>query len=146
VAPEVPFENPWEATHPVRLAHLLEHTAGFEFERFNEGADLGDEPRPLLEALGVNPRSRVSRWPPGTRMSYSNEGYLAAGYILEKLTGHAFDDVIREQIFTPLGMTHSAFRLTPEVAASLAQGYGAGGHSEPYVEDLQRPAASLISS
>src|SRR5688500_15226030 len=25
-APEVAFENPWEDTHPVRIAHLLEHT------------------------------------------------------------------------------------------------------------------------
>src|SRR5262249_41268695 len=91
-APEVQFENPWEQSQPVRIAHLLEHTAGFEFLRFNEEFDDRPSPRPLLEALAVNPRSRHSRWPPGTRMSYSNEGYLVAGYLLEKLTGRAFDE------------------------------------------------------
>src|SRR5271169_3540260 len=28
VAPEIPVVNPWEATNPVTLANLLEHTAG----------------------------------------------------------------------------------------------------------------------
>lgn len=30
VAPDIAFTNQWEAAHPVRLAHLLEHTAGFD--------------------------------------------------------------------------------------------------------------------
>src|SRR5690606_21891869 len=30
IAPEIPFSNKWESTHPVRLVHLLEHTAAFE--------------------------------------------------------------------------------------------------------------------
>ena len=30
IAPEVPIDNPWEATDPVRVVHLLEHTAGFD--------------------------------------------------------------------------------------------------------------------
>src|SRR4030095_7876472 len=29
-APDVIFSNPWEATDPVRLVHLMEHTAGFD--------------------------------------------------------------------------------------------------------------------
>ena len=28
--PEVAFVNPWEASDPVRLVHLMEHTSGFE--------------------------------------------------------------------------------------------------------------------
>src|SRR5262245_14667352 len=27
---DIEFANPWEATDPVRLAHVLEHTAGFD--------------------------------------------------------------------------------------------------------------------
>jgi CubicO group peptidase (beta-lactamase class C family) len=146
LAPEVPFENPWEEERPVRLAHLLEHTAGFEFCRFNEWFDDRGEPRSLLDALAVNPASRRSRWPPGTRMSYSNEGYLAAGYVLEKVTGRSFDDAVRELVFEPVGMTDSAFRLTPEVGARLAQGFGPAGRPVRYEEDMIRPAANLIVS
>ena len=28
--PDVAFDNPWEATDPVRLVHLMEHTTGFD--------------------------------------------------------------------------------------------------------------------
>src|SRR5688572_18183187 len=29
LAPEIAFENPWEASDPIRLVHLLEHTTGW---------------------------------------------------------------------------------------------------------------------
>jgi len=34
LAPEVWFENPWEATDPVRVVHLLEHTTGWDDMHF----------------------------------------------------------------------------------------------------------------
>src|SRR5262245_49826278 len=69
--PEVEIANPWASTDPVRLVHLLEHTAGFDDMRFNEMYAPQDRDPPLLEALAVNPRSRLVRWRPGTRPSYS---------------------------------------------------------------------------
>lgn len=30
IAPEIEINNPWKDTDPVRIVHLLEHTAGFE--------------------------------------------------------------------------------------------------------------------
>ncbi len=144
LAPEVPFENPWEADHPVRVAHLLEHTAGWEFLRYNEWFDAGPKPRSLWDALAVNPRSRRSRWPPGTRGSYSNEGYLAAGYLIEKVTGRDFDEAMRELVLEALGMG-GAFWRTPDLAGRLAQGYGRLGPLE-YEEDMMRPAAGLVAS
>ncbi|HMC85672.1 MAG TPA: serine hydrolase domain-containing protein, partial [Chitinophagaceae bacterium] len=38
VAPEVPFQNKWEQTHPVRIVNLLEHTAGFDDMKLNRMA------------------------------------------------------------------------------------------------------------
>jgi CubicO group peptidase (beta-lactamase class C family) len=145
LAPEVSFENPWESTDPVRLAQLLEHTAGFEFLRCNEDVDRGAQPRSLRAALAVNPRSRRSRWRPGTRMSYSNEGYLAAGYVLEKVTGRSVDDLVRDRILAPLGMRTAALRRTPETDADRATGYR-GGAETPYRDDMIRPAANLLAS
>ena len=146
LAPKVRYENPWEEDRPVRMAHLLEHTAGFEFCRFNEWFDDHAKPRSLLDALAVNPSSRRSRWPPGSRTSYSNEGYLVAGHVLETVTGRRFDDAIRELVFDPIGMEDSAFQLTPQVSERLAQGYGRGEHSVIYEEDMMRPAANLLVS
>jgi CubicO group peptidase (beta-lactamase class C family) len=149
LAPEVSFENPWEAGDPVRLDHLLEHTAGFEFARFNEWFDDRAEPRSLLEALRVNPRSRRSRWPPGARFAYSNEGYLVAGYLLEQATGLPFDDAVRSLALEPLGMGGAAFRATPALRAHLAQGHGwpePSGAPVVYEEDMMRPAANLAAT
>ncbi|HEY0409026.1 MAG TPA: serine hydrolase domain-containing protein, partial [Candidatus Dormibacteraeota bacterium] len=146
VAPDVSFENPWEASHPVLVAQLLEHTAGFEMVRFNDDVDDSSRPRSLLEALAVNPATRQSRWPPGTRMSYSNEGYLAAGRVLETVTGRSFDEVLQDQVLGPLGMGTAAFRLTPQLRATIARGYRSDGTAWDYREDMMRPAANLLAS
>jgi CubicO group peptidase (beta-lactamase class C family) len=44
LAPELDIRNPFERTHPLRVAHLLEHTSGFDEMRFNEIVD--DAPAP----------------------------------------------------------------------------------------------------
>ena len=98
---------------PVRVIHLLQHTAGFDDMHFNEMYNVSDPPdMPLVDVLRINPRSRVVRWQPGTRMSYSNPGYAVAGYLIEKVTGEKYEDRIAEQIFKPAGMPTSSFVLT----------------------------------
>ena len=66
LAPEVWFENRWEASDPVRVVDLLEHTTGWDDMHFREYAK--DAPgMGLGEALDYDHHSRVSRWRPGTR-------------------------------------------------------------------------------
>jgi CubicO group peptidase (beta-lactamase class C family) len=47
--------------------------------------------------------------PPGTKLIYSNQGYTAVGAMLEKLAGRAWEDLMREKLFAPLGMTSAGF-------------------------------------
>ena len=74
LAPEVWFENRWEASDPVRVVQLLEHTTGWDDVHPKVMAH--DDPRPLTlaEGLALDPDSRTSRWRPGTFYSYSNAG------------------------------------------------------------------------
>ena len=67
IAPEVAIDNPWRDTDPVRIIHLLQHTAGFDDMQFNERyVPEGEADRPLAEVLAINPRSRrVRRRSPG---------------------------------------------------------------------------------
>jgi len=111
-APEVWFDNPWEETDPVRLVHLLEHTAGFDDIRLREYALL-DPDIPLKEALDYYPVSRVSRWRPGTRFSYCNSGPSIVAYVIAKITGLTFEDFVAERLFQPLGMETATFFLDP---------------------------------
>ncbi len=148
LAPEVTIENPWHDTAPVRVLHLLQHTAGFDDMHFNEIYNLADAPdMPLLDVLTRNPHARRVRWPPGTRMAYSNAGYAVAGYLIEKIDGGPFEDYIERKILLPLGMTTSSFRLTPDSEKLLAQGYaGVSGPPTGFPPIYMRPAGNLQSS
>jgi CubicO group peptidase (beta-lactamase class C family) len=148
IASEVAFDNPWEELHPVRVIHLLQHTAGFDDMHFNEVYNLRDPPgMPLLEVLRHNPRSRKVRWRPGTRVSYSNPGYAIAGYLVEKITGQPYEDFIAHRTFAPIGMTTSSFRLTPEDEALLAKGYrDRTGPPVAFSQIYLRPAGNLHTS
>ncbi len=148
IAPEVAIDNPWRDTDPVRIIHLLQHTAGFDDMQLNERyVSEGEADRPLADVLAINPRSRRVRWRPGTRMSYSNPGYAVAGYLIEKLTDETYEDYIRRETFEPLEMATSSFTLSPADERSLARGYSSTtGPAVGYPRIHLRPAGNLHSS
>jgi CubicO group peptidase (beta-lactamase class C family) len=144
LVPELAVENPWHRSDPVRLIHVLQHTAGFDDMHFKDRYIPEGEPEVSLgEALARNPASRRVRWRPGTRMSYSNVGYGVAGLVLETLAGQPFEDYIQEHIFDPLEMTSSSFRLTAEDETLLARGYDGDGEPVGYPRIYLRPAGNL---
>lgn len=70
-------------------------------------------------------RQRETNFEPGTAWLYSNSGYLLLGDIVEKVSGSTLKDFSQQQIFGPLGMTHSHFHddhthIVPERAAGYA--------------------------
>lgn len=141
--PEVALENAW-ASSPITLAHALEHTTGFDEMRYNEYfADEGITP---AEALAINPRSRVARWRPGSRMSYSNPGYTLAGHAIERATGEGWEAFLEREVLRPLGMPSSRFRRTPEFADRLATGYTGRGRPATFLPIAHGPAGALLAS
>jgi CubicO group peptidase (beta-lactamase class C family) len=125
---DVEFDNAWEATHPIRVTELLQHTAGFDEMRFNEMFATRDQlDWSMARVLALNPRSRHVRWHPGTRHAYSHPGYTLAGHVVEVVTGRSFDAVVRERVFDPLRMPVAAFVPTAEVEAELATAYSGDG-------------------
>jgi CubicO group peptidase (beta-lactamase class C family) len=148
IAPEIEIDNRWEDTHPVRVINLLQHTAGFDDTHFNEMfAPAGERERSLEEVLKINPNSRRVRWPPGTRMAYSNPGYLVAGRLIETITEQPYEDYITREIFDPLEMTTSSFRLTDADEPLLARGYESpAGPPVGFPQIYPRPAGNMHSS
>src|SRR5438094_2646496 len=147
-APEIPFKNKWEAMHPVRIVHLLEHTAGFDDMEPSEVYNLRDrDDFPLLGVFKRFKNPQTARWPPGTRMSYSNPGNAIAGYLIEKVTGKPFDQYIRETFLRPMGMEHADYPLTDAGRALLATAYE-GNPPKPsgYPFIYLRPAGDLKAS
>lgn len=55
--------------------------------------------------------------------TYSNWGYALLGHVVERTAGQPFEDVLRERIFKPLGMSHSKIALSPADQHRLAVHY-----------------------
>jgi CubicO group peptidase (beta-lactamase class C family) len=145
LAPEVWFENRWEATDPVRVVHLLEHTTGWDDMHLREYAKDWPGTMGLREALDYDHHSRISRWPPGTRMAYCNSGPPVAAYIVEKITGQRFEDFVEHNLFRPIGMkTASYFQPAADAATTLYHDDGKTPY--PYWNILFRPAGSINAS
>jgi CubicO group peptidase (beta-lactamase class C family) len=148
--PEIIIDNKWEIENPVRLVHLLEHTAGLDdnhaFDVYNFEPD---KEISLRNVIDLNPNARKLRWPPGTRFAYSNVDYLILGYILEKITRAKFEEYLKHLILDPLAMRHATFRSSVESRKLLAKEYRFDGHELveiPFLDLLMGPAGSLECS
>ena len=145
LAPEIRFENRWEATHPVRVGHLLEHTTGWDDIHLPEYAHNDPTPVTLKEGLDFHPHSRRSRWQPGTRSSYCNAGPPVAAYIVQKITGQDFEDYVQENFFTPLQMSGATYRRNEAVQQRGATLY-TDGVAEDYWHISMRPSGAINAS
>jgi CubicO group peptidase (beta-lactamase class C family) len=146
-APEIAFQNRWEATDPVRIVHLLEHTTGWDDLHLHEYASNDPKPLTLFEGLAYHPDSRVSRWRPGTRMAYCNAGPAVAAYIVEKISGRRFEDYVQQNFFGPLHMDTASYLYTPAVRQHLTTLYAADGvRKEPYWHITVRPSGAVNAS
>jgi CubicO group peptidase (beta-lactamase class C family) len=144
LVPEVWFENRWEATDPVRVVDLLEHTTGWDDWHLREAAKDG-KGMTLREGLDYDHHSRISRWRPGTRMAYCNSGPPVAAYIAEKLTGLRFEDYVTQNFFLPMGMKTATYFEQP--LPELTTLYHRDGKTPyPYWNSLERPAGTINAS
>ncbi len=125
--PDAPIDNPWHTTNPVRIEHLLEHTAGFLDLTRAEFDSNDPSPLSLRDGLFFTDRPRRSMWPPGLHSSYSNAGAGYAAYILEQITGQKFEKYVVENLFKPLRMHSAGFFLDKNTQKQLATGYDSDG-------------------
>lgn len=145
--PEIKFENSWEDTNPILVEHLLEHTTGWDDLHLVEYYQKGIEMLSLKEALDFHPHSRISRWVSGTRMAYSNTGPNVAAYIVEKVTGQPYEDYIKENFFSPMGMETITYRLSEDYKKKGATLYKENGKApSDYGHMLMRASGSINAS
>ena len=139
------YSNPWRARHPITIAQLLEHTAGLEGLSQAEWDFSDPEQPPLRKTLRLYPEARVVKWPPGLHYSYSNAGAGLAGYVMENSTGETWEDLLRKEIFQPLGLADTT--IFKPSHHRLASGYDTDGNTLiPYWHQIFRPFAAINSS
>lgn len=131
-----PAENPKTvpATEPMRMWHLLTHTAGLTYgftksspvdEMYRlAGSDFAQPPGMDLAALCDLWASMPLLFEPGTGWNYSVASDVV-GRVVEVLTGQTLDEVFNERIFAPLGMTDTTWWVDADNASRLAALYAA---------------------
>ncbi|WP_395748684.1 serine hydrolase domain-containing protein [Prosthecobacter sp.] len=79
---------------------------------------------------------------PGGKYIYSNAGYAMAGHMAEKVTGKSWEDLMREKIFRPLGMTSAGFGAPGSAAKNdQPRGHKADGSPVEPGPEADNPAA-----
>lgn len=94
---------------PVTMKTLLTHSAGFIQSSIGIGTRRSEEVIPLEEYLKDGMPEQI--YEPGTFFVYSNQGMALAGYLVEQTSGMPFQEYIEQEIFKPLGMESSSFRM-----------------------------------
>jgi CubicO group peptidase (beta-lactamase class C family) len=64
---------------------------------------------------------------PGTKFSYSGEGYYYLQRVVEKITGMPLDLFAKKTLFDPLGLKHISYTWTKEHDANIASGHDTSG-------------------
>src|SRR5215470_6546681 len=114
-----PMHPAWEK---VTLRQILAHRAGLPLEPDGLNPVIGllrEWMRPPRALPGSLPQQRLEiarqalsrppAIPPDTKFYYSNVGYVLAGAVLEQRTGRSWEELMRERLFKPMGISTGGF-------------------------------------
>ena len=135
--PKLAFDRRWPAD-PVRVRHLLDHTAGLDDARLWQIFSTQATPdTPLQAAFDRDPSLLALRSRPGSQFSYSNMGYTLAAMVIEAVTDERYEAWLDRELLMPLGMRDSTFAFVSQE----------GPHADPRLAwghlDRETPAAVL---
>jgi CubicO group peptidase (beta-lactamase class C family) len=144
-----------EPAEDVTVRHLLTHTSGLPVSW------RGMEYEPLIFKLVANESLRPPRSldrvvagqktlrSPGKRIVYANQGFNLLGYIVQRLSGQSFEDLVQQRVFDPLEMRNSSLPVSAS-GVGVATPYGtlmrAGRKPASRVDVYAGPAGALLTS
>ena len=107
---------------PITLRHLLTHTAGFSYEIWSGDIQRYQQAHNLPGIISC--QDAALRTPllfdPGERWDYGiNIDFV--GKAVEAASGKKLSAVLKESLFEPLGMSDTAFKITPSMRQRLAK-------------------------
>lgn len=113
----------YSASAKVTIRQMLWQVSGIpEFTTETIVQDAQTQPASLAAVL-----ARVTGKPldfaPGSKWAYSNTNYYLLGYIVGEVSKTSWESYVREHIFAPAGMTHSAFSGDEAALSDCALGY-----------------------
>ena len=113
------------AAYTPTIRRLLSHASGLQRETHDDSwlTLRFAPPDELLETLA----QAELVLPSGARFHYSNLAFALLGIVVERVSGLAYQDYVRERLFEPVGLTRVSFEPEPPAAKGyLAQPYADG--------------------
>src|SRR4029453_12484171 len=137
----------------VTIHQLLNHTSGIPSYTGlpNFFQDISRNPYKVTDFVKKYASGDLE-FEPGSKFSYNNSGYFLLGAIIEKVTGKPYEQVLKENIFEPLGMKNTGYDHFDTLIQKRATGYQKAGGDDRYVNapylDMSIPyaAGSLYST
>ena len=125
----------------ITIEHLLTHTSGI-YNYTNDNRFMNNESlkHVELDRMIEMMKEKPLDFTPGSKFNYSNSNYILLGYIIQKVSGKPYEQMVRELIFTPLQMSHSGFDFKNLKDTNRVVGYLAVDNK------LQLPAPIVDSS
>ena len=117
------MQNPYPEAEPIRISHLLTHSAGLPRE--SNHPSWTEFEFPTAEDLRETVSSQQTAYPTETVWKYSNLGLSLAGAIVETVSGRDYEEYVETEIMAPLGMISSSVGVPSDAhRARLVTGYG----------------------
>lgn len=108
------------AREQVQVRHLLNHTAGWNGDFFEDTGD-GDD---ALAIYVRKVRKLQQLFPPGSpKGSYNNAAVAVAGRIIEKITRKSYEQAVLELLLEPIGLDRTFFFTREIMTYRYSQGY-----------------------
>jgi CubicO group peptidase (beta-lactamase class C family) len=115
----------------VTIEHLMAHRSGIgDYLDEDAGHEVTDHvmPVPVHELASTESYLAVladhpTAFPPGERFAYCNGGYVVLALIAGRLSGVAFEDLVRRRVCEPAGMGDTGFLRSDELPGNAALGY-----------------------
>jgi CubicO group peptidase (beta-lactamase class C family) len=109
----------------VTIHHLLSHTSGIP--SLGQRGGIPDPPHrgspvTLDELISIF-RDQPLQFKPGEKYRYNNSGYILLAAIIEKVSGMAYDNYLKANLFDPAGMQDTGRIPADKVALRTANGY-----------------------
>ena len=144
--PDFTPQNPFGT--PITLRHLMSHRSGLVREP-PAGHYFDSSGTSLARTVASLSPTRLV-YAPGDRVKYSNAGIAVVGRVLEVMRRKAFAAYLDSALLDPLGMQHSAFgrtrELAPRVPDALMWGYDGRRSDAPTFELGMAPAGSMYTT
>lgn len=111
----------------ITLREMMGHTSGLgnyttmPFDLLMQRARLEYSADALVQEMAST--SPLFVFEPGTAWAYSNTAYVLLGLVIERASGQAYPEVLRDMIFKPHGLAQTAVDLAGEVVPDRASGY-----------------------